>query len=166
MARTHVTGGAKAKTTLNKMINAQQTGVKTIQVGFFASAKYPPVSTGRNGGRKQKPLPVSLVAAWNELGTPGTPPRPFMARAVAAAPAVLKPLLARSIDAEEPAITYRTGQLLGQAMQELIQLQIIRLRTPQLADTTIRRKGSSNPLLDTGFMVGATTYHVDGKAAT
>ena len=164
MTRTHITGGAKAKTTLNRMIQAQQNGVKKIEIGFFASARYPPVTTGRNGGRKQKPHPVAYIAAINEFGTKDghIPERPFFRKAVAAAPAVLKPLLAASVDAEEPAITRHTADLLGQAMTELIQIEITRLRTPVNADATILRKQSSNPLLDTGFLRQTVTHRVDG----
>jgi hypothetical protein len=50
---------------------------------------------------------------------------------------------------------------LGIMAQGDIQGEITSLSTPPNAPSTIRRKGSSNPLIDSGEMRGAVTYKVD-----
>ncbi len=54
------------------------------------------------------------------------------------------------------------ANLLGDATKGRIQEFAIDLRNPPNAQNTIDKKGSSNPLVDTGQMIGAIDYKVKG----
>ena len=54
------------------------------------------------------------------------------------------------------------ANLLGDATKGRIQEFAIDLRDPPNAQSTIDAKGSSNPLVDTGQMIGAIDYKVKG----
>ena len=54
------------------------------------------------------------------------------------------------------------ANLLGDATKGRIQEFAIDLRDPPNAASTIEQKGSSNPLVDTGQMIGAIDYKVKG----
>lgn len=55
---------------------------------------------------------------------------------------------------------YRLCELLGAKMVGDIQIKITDLDTPPNADSTIKQKGSSNPLIDTGGLRMRVTYRV------
>ena len=79
-----VRGGQKLKSMLRRTKAEQAAMPEKLETGFFASARYPSVRTGKNGGQKQTPLPVSTVALYQEYGTRrGTPERPFMRNSAA-----------------------------------------------------------------------------------
>ena len=73
MAR-RVTGGRAAKQFILQAKRAQRGAVEELQVGFFATAKYPDGT------------PVTNVAVWNEFGTGSIPERPFFRQALAPSP--------------------------------------------------------------------------------
>ena len=50
--------------------------------------------------------------------------------------------------------------LLGETFKVVVQKQIVDVRTPPNAPSTIAQKGSSNPLIDTGRMRSAVNYEV------
>lgn len=111
----------------------------TVEVGFFkGSAKY-------KGGKD-----VTTVARDNDQGTKRIPERPFMI------PAGNK--------AANKTINITVGSIAGgmdeqQALSKAaimfknaIQREITNLKEPPNAESTILKKGSSNPLIDTGLM--------------
>jgi len=51
--------------------------------------------------------------------------------------------------------------LVGEVMADAITQKIITLRTPPNAPYTIKAKGSSNPLVDTGQLKNSITYEVN-----
>lgn len=53
--------------------------------------------------------------------------------------------------------------LMGQKIEADIKRTIIELRSPPNAPATIRKKGSDNPLVDTGLLGGSIRYIVHGK---
>ena len=156
----YVTGGKRLKAFLKRARDAQGSQPE-IDVGFFSDARYPPVSTGKNGGRAQDPHLVATVAAWNEFGTrDGVPERPFMRNAVRETESRLGRIAAQGIDSMNPTITDKVANELGAAMADGIQRSIVSLRQPPNSPFTIRMKGSSNPLIDTGTMLRAVTWRV------
>jgi len=54
------------------------------------------------------------------------------------------------------------ANLLGDATKGRIQEFAIDLRDPPNAQSTVDAKGSSNPLVDTGQMIGSIDYKVKG----
>ena len=145
MAR-NIKGGKKLNAFIRKAKNAKS--VKEIQVGFFATSRYPDGT------------PVAAVAAWNEFGTKRIPERPFFRNAIEGAEDELKPVMVKSIDPRTMAMDRTTAGKLGEVMQGRIQRSITTLREPALAESTKRKKGSSNPLIDTGTLRKSTTYRI------
>ena len=142
-----VRGGNKLRAALRK---GGKGGVKQVKVGFFHTARYPDGT------------PVTNVAAWNEFGTSsGIPPRPFMTRGTVGSERDVKNLLAREIDPVTGVVTQRLAEKVGLLVQGRIQREIKELDSPPNSPVTIKAKGSSNPLLDTGFMFRHVTYLVE-----
>lgn len=107
---------------------------------------------------------IVMRAIWNHFGTKrGIPARPFLRNAMrgnlgkyrqqlkTAAPLIIKGLKN----------THNVLSRLGIQAVGDIQKSITSLRTPPNAPSTIARKGSSNPLIDTGEMRQSTTYVVE-----
>lgn len=112
-------------------------------------------------------------AIWNEFGTSrGIPERPFMrntmrerraeyraAMKVAATTIIEQAALGGSVAKEKR----KALKKLGIKAQGDIQAEITSLRTPPNAPSTIRQKGSSNPLINSGEMRAAVTFKVEEK---
>lgn len=107
------------------------------------------------------------IAIWNHFGTPNAdypiPERPFLSNAIRNNQATYKNNMRKGakkiIDGENTAKGIMT--LLGIKAQGDIQEEITALQDPPNTEATIRQKGSSNPLIDTGTMRGSVTYEVE-----
>jgi hypothetical protein len=115
-----------------------------------------------DAGASNDGTPIAAYAAWNEFGTINTPARSFI-RSTAderrtqwnrVADAVIGRILALRSTPEQ------AFSLLGEQAQGDIKRKIISLRDPANDPATIRRKGSTNPLIDTGAMLNAIRYVV------
>ena len=162
-ARVRTKGGKRLKAAIR---NAKKAESKSVEVGFFETARYPPVRTGKNGGQKQTPHFVATVAAWNEFGTRGggrggpTPERPFFRQALERVPSTVREIVRAGWNPEKPGVNARTAGLVGEAVKGEVQTSIRNLRSPPNAPWTIERKGSTNPLVDTAQMMNSVTYMV------
>ena len=149
--RTRTRGGQKLRRFLRRAEAAQRAGgVKQIEVGFFSTAKYPDGT------------PVPLVAAVNEFGSPkmNIPERPFFRGALVGLDKALKPILEAGVDPQKMVVDQQTAGLLGEATKGRIQQSITDLSSPPNSPRTIARKGSSNPLIDTGKLRLLVTWKV------
>lgn len=111
----------------------------TVEVGFFkGSAKY-------KGGKD-----VTTVARDNDQGTKRIPERPFMIPAGNKAANKTVNITVQSIAGgmDEQQALSKAGEL----FVGFIQKEITNLKEPPNAPYTILKKGSSNPLIDTGTM--------------
>ncbi|WP_334097088.1 hypothetical protein [Helicobacter typhlonius] len=111
----------------------------TVDVGFFVgSAKY-------KGGKD-----VTTVARDNDKGTKKIPERPFMipARNKAANKTINITIHSIACGMDEQQALSRAGIMFKNAIQK----EITNLKEPPNAEYTIEKKGSSNPLIDTGLM--------------
>lgn len=111
----------------------------TVDVGFFVgSAKY-------KGGKD-----VTQVARDNDKGTKKIPERPFMIPAGNKAANKTINITVNSIASgmDENEALSRAGIMFKNAIQR----EITNLKEPPNAESTIEKKGSSNPLIDTGLM--------------
>ena len=102
-------------------------------------------------------------AIWNHYGTSrGIPSRPFLLNAIRKNRRkyieALKTSGAKILRGE--ATLDQTMSKLGILAQGDIQQEITDLRTPPNAPSTIKAKGSSNPLIDTGEMRSKVTWQV------
>ncbi len=110
----------------------------SVEVGFFVGTKY---KTGKD---------VTTVARDNDQGTKRIPERPFMIPAgIKAANKTI------NITVQSIASGLDEQQALSKAaimFKNAIQREITNLKEPPNAESTILKKGSSNPLIDTGLM--------------
>ena len=110
----------------------------SVEVGFFVGTKY---KTGKD---------VTTVARDNDQGTKNIPERPFMIPAGNKAANKTINITVHSI-----AGGMDESQALSRAaimFKNAIQREITNLKEPPNAESTILKKGSSNPLIDTGLM--------------
>lgn len=146
MANVTFKGGEK----LAKVIReAGKGGISSVDVGVFASAKYP------DGTQ------VAAVAAFNEFGTVTIPERSAIRIANKENEDNLIRLIKKTVDPKKMVITKRIGGLIGANHQGAIQTSIVSLRDPANAPSTKRAKKSSNPLIDTGFYKNSITFKVN-----
>lgn len=158
-----IKGGDKFEAVLKDIAN--KLGHKAVlQVGFLEGATYP---DGTN---------VAFVAAMNEFGhrvgaAPAAgerdertvvPPRPFFRNMIADKsgewPEAIGGLLtATDYDVE------KTLELTGEAIQGQLQQSIIDTNSPPLAPSTIARKGSEKPLVESGHMLNSVDFIVKSQ---
>lgn len=121
-------------------------GKNSLEVGFYDTATYP---NGQN---------VAQVAFWNEFGTIYSPARPFFRNAIETN---IKKWYASFGDLVRSGGSDKVimGKL-GEVVKNDIVMSITRFNTPPNAETTIKQKGSSKPLIDTGLMRRSITYKV------
>lgn len=123
------------------------TSKASLKVGFFESSRYD------NGTY------VAEVARDNEYGTLKIPPRPFFRNAIDENTPKWVDFLGRDlVNTNDAGISYNR---LGEMARGDIVESITRLNTPPNAQRTIEQKGSSNPLIDTGFLRANVTFKVD-----
>lgn len=141
-----LSGGDKLEKALAAI--AQKAGAAgTLRVGFLEGSTYPDGT------------PVPLVAAINEYGKAGQPPRPFFRTMIAKrAPKWPEQLgkIAAAADFDMSTTLERMGQLMAGQLQKSIR----DFTDPALSPVTIARKGFSKPLIDTGHMLNSVSYEV------
>lgn len=142
----------KGGDTFKKLDKLLKNSKSQLQAGFFQGQM-------RKSGNKD--IPQAQIAYWNEFGTDdGTiPPRPFMKISVEKNSKrwfnfIKKGLLNNNFEIK------KTINQLGSMVVGDIQKEITDLRTPPNAESTIKKKGSSNPLIDTGIMRNSVKYKV------
>lgn len=146
-----IKGGQKARKALDDL-SAKLNKAGTLKVGFLENATYP-------DGTK-----VALIAAIQNFGAPsrGIPPRPFFSDMVATkSPGWPKAMAALMVQHNFDARIVL--DLMGQGIAGQLRQSIIDTNSPPNAPATIRRKGSSKPLVDTGHMLASVDYEVDTK---
>ena len=139
-------GGKKLQRLLRE---AGKGGVSGVKVGFFSTAKY------------QDGTPVAAVAAWNEFGTETIPERPFFRNALAESERGVSNILAKGIDTKKMVVDEQLAGRAGAYVQGKIRDSITTLKEPPNAPETVRRKGSSDPLLDTGTLRNSVDWEVE-----
>ena len=106
------------------------------------------------------------VAVANEFGTDNTPARPFMRLSFSDIKNQCTPIFNQSVIALNNNNTHEYDQSLdatGSVAAGIIKQTITDLRSPPNSQFTIDKKGSSNPLIDTGLMRQTATYKIVDK---
>ena len=136
---------------VNRFIEDVGQGV-TLTVGIHEDA-------GQTDGKT-----LAQIAAWNEFGTPTIPPRPFMRPTIDSQGKKAEQMLSQEIEKifqgkKKANIMTALGRV-GAFLAGAIQRKITTLKRPPNAPSTIKKKGSSNPLIDTGAMRQAVGFKV------
>ena len=121
-------------------------GKEKLEIGFFETAKYP---SGEY---------VAQVARYNEFGTLNIPMRPFFRNAINKNIKKWYATLQNAIN--QNATPSKALSIVGEVARADIIQSITDLRTPPNAESTIKQKKSTNPLIDTGLMRRSVTYKV------
>lgn len=143
-------GNAKLSESLKQKIKGiyEMNSLK-LEVGIFDTAKYP------NG------TSVAMVGYWNEYGTANIPPRPFFRLAVDNNNhkwiSIYKQQIQTTNDIK------RSLSKVGVIASNDIKKSLTALREPPNAISTIKAKGSSNPLIDTGTLRNSINWSVVNK---
>lgn len=141
-----LSGGKKLEAALAKMAkNLSKPG--TLRVGFLENATYP---DGTN---------VAMVAALNDFGTSRTPPRPFFRNMIAAKKGEWPGGIALQLKRNDYD-ALKALRAVGEAIKGQLVQSIRDTNSPPLAESTIRRKGFSKPLIDTSNMIDSADYEV------
>lgn len=124
-------------------------GVKAPKVtaGFYQGALY------------DDGTPIAQVAFINEFGGDNIPPRPFMRRTLKENQKKWKKIVGEKIEDNFDIVA--SAKYVANIIKGDIQEMITELKTPPNAPSTIAKKKSSNPLIDTGTMRTAIQYKVE-----
>ena len=138
---------------LQKML--KELAEKEVRVGFQAGK-----ATEEDG------TDICDIAAWNELGTVHIPARPFLRQSVADNVSKInsflqskKKDLVRGVSAEQ------VLKEIGIFQKDLIQEKITEGNFTPNAESTVKKKGSSKPLIDTGRMRQSVNYEIKSKGS-
>ena len=106
------------------------------------------------------------VAAWNELGTVNMPSRPFLRKSVDDTEGVINSFLqSQKKDIVSGSSAEQVLKEIGIFQKDLIQEKITSGSFAPNAASTIRKKGSSKPLIDTGRMRQSVDYVIQRKGS-
>lgn len=126
-----------------------------VQVGFQAGA-----AADEDG------VDIANIAMWNELGTSRAPARPFMRKSVDENTDKIKAMCARQLKRlAQGASAEDILEKIGVFQKGLIQRKIVDGTFEPNAPSTIRKKGSSRPLIDTGRMRQSVNFVIRRKGA-
>lgn len=135
---------------------AKRIGKNAISVGVQGDAGMHQGEDGQSTGTK-----VAEVYWWNEFGTSRIPERPTL-RPTFTKEKVKYQLILGRISARamnEPGYNLRQAMgKLGEVAQQDLQAAIVALKTPPNAQSTIDKKKSDNPLIDTGQLVSSIRW--------
>lgn len=123
-------------------------GKEKLEIGFFESARYP------NGTF------VAQVARYNEFGTLRIPMRPFFRNAIQKNIKKWYATLQNAIN--QDLAPSKALSIVGEVARADIIQSITDFKAPPNAQSTIKQKKSTNPLIDTGLMRRSVTYKVKG----
>ncbi|MGL4898009.1 MAG: HK97-gp10 family putative phage morphogenesis protein [Cetobacterium sp.] len=121
---------------LKDKINKQIKVSGGVHIGFNPNSIYP------NG------TPVELVALFLEFGTKNMPPRPFMRNTIRKNKKKWSNLLRNS----------KNFDIVGKQIINDIKTSIINGNFEPLKPSTIKKKGNSYPLIDTGTLYDSLIY--------
>lgn len=104
------------------------------------------------------------VAAWNELGTARIPSRPFLRKSVDENESKINSFLqSKKSDLIKGVSAEQVLKEIGIFQKDLIQEKITEGDFVENKKSTIRKKGSSKPLIDTGRMRQSVNYVIQNK---
>ena len=150
--RKRITGGRRLREWARKM-KRNASRPLTVEVGFFPESRYP-------DGRREN---VAAIAAMHEYGI-DVPERAFMRPAAIAVQrpvrdAIRKGMRGRSLDAPLQ-VPEELARRVGGIVADRIRANIEMLRDPRNAPATAKRKGTSDPLEDTGVLADSVEVRV------
>ncbi len=137
------------------MFSVEFSGGRKILEKLEGIAKKAGISVEVNLGFEDAYYPdgtsVRKVAETNEYGSATQPPRPFFRNMVAEYKSTWSPFLAKELKKNGYDIEAAMAKL-GDMMTVQLKQSIMDTNSPPLAESTIRRKGSDKPLIESELM--------------
>lgn len=130
---------------MNALIASLDAGELSVEVGILDVAEQ------------------ATIGFYQEMGTRNIPARPFISSTIDENVAKYEKALADGLAAVLDGRTTLEAALLrlGAVVAADIKVKITRLAAPPNAPSTIARKGSSNPLVDTGALRNAVNFSLE-----
>lgn len=155
MIKTTVTGAGSAKDAIEKALKDFMTD-KFVTVGIHEDV-------GMHDGED---ITNAQLGAVMEFGTDdgNIPARPWLSPGVSSGNADYVSLIADGLEDETPMLQILNQ--IGVVAVGKVQQYMVELRTPPNAPSTIAKKGSSNPLIDSGALRQSVTYKVTDSKPT
>ncbi len=126
---------------------------KEVRIGFQ-----------RGDASDENGVDICDIAMWNELGTSRAPARPFMRQTVDNHEGEVNALLEQ---ARKSLLSGASGEQvlkeIGLKVKDMMQAEILNGGFVPNAASTVRKKGSSKPLIDTGGMRQSVNYVIKAK---
>lgn len=144
---------------LAKMLRELGATQKHIAVGVLGAKAQAP---HKNEHGEKSEATVAQVAQWNSYGTSTIPARPFLAIAVARHARELLKMqrrLATALVMQKIGLDRALG-LLGAYAVGIVKQTIVEGVPPPNAESTIKMKGSSTPLINTGQLRNSITFEL------
>lgn len=148
MIKSTIKGTKELKREIEKIANSLDAPM--LSVGIHDDAADPP----------EGEINMATLGAVHEFGTDKIPARPWLLRGFNSGRKEYEEILEEGInDTVKKGIDIRKAfHKVGVVAVGKVQLFITKLKTPPNSEITIARKGSSNPLIDTGAMRGSVNY--------
>ena len=138
---------------------------KEVRFGFFADTNRPAALRKSDGTIEDSPdVTILDVAMWNELGTVNSPPRPFMRMSIDENKAKINAFCANEArKISQGGTAEQALKSIGVFAKGLVQEKIKDGTFVPNAPSTIARKGSDKPLIDTGRMRQSVNFVIKDK---
>ncbi|MGL4752257.1 MAG: hypothetical protein ACRCXB_07570 [Aeromonadaceae bacterium] len=144
-----------------KLVSSGGSGLAAVLAKVVALDRFA-VSVGIHesaGMHDEAGVTVAQVGAWNEYGTERIPERSFMRTTMNERRrehrATIFRIVKRVLKGDD---ARRLMGLFGQQVQNQVQAKIVSIQEPPNAESTIKRKKSSNPLVDSEQMISSVRW--------
>lgn len=131
--------------------------IANIKVKLQTKNKQGSLEVGILEGKYPNGLNIAQNARFQEFGTYNIPPRPFFRNALKQNQKKWITFYKRGLKQGDKNIVGKVGVMASSD----IKMSITKTLTPPNAKSTIKKKGSSHPLIDTGLLRSAIDYKVN-----
>lgn len=155
MIKTTVTGAGNAKDAIEKALKDFMTD-KFVTIGIHEDA----------GAHDDSGISNAQLGAVMEFGTDNgnIPARPWLRPGVESGNEEYLKIITEGMEDQQP--LGQSLEIVGLVAVGKVQQYMVDLRSPPNAPQTIARKGSSNPLIDTGSLRQSVTHKVTSEKPT
>lgn len=151
---------------LNRIIRTLNKDLDGVVVKVGVQAKDKAVQRGKGGSIRSTDQPLAVIAAVHEFGLAGMPQRSFLRSAYDENLPVIDKMIQRVANGAVFGFgTNAALNQLGNVVQGMVQRKIVDGPFKPNAPSTIKRKRSSKPLIDTGHLRQSIRYVIERKGA-
>lgn len=151
---------------LNRIIRTLNKDLDGVVVKVGVQAKDKAVRRGKGGSIRNTDQPLAVIAAIHEFGLGDMPQRSFLRSAYDENLPMIDKMIQRVANGAVFGLgTNAALNQLGNVVQGMVQRKIVDGPFVPNSPATIKRKKSSNPLIDTGHLRQSIRYVIERKGA-